>query len=213
VSAVVGHVEKNFEHIKQEYLSAVMGISPSASSTAQPSDPMPGDYDLNGNGGDHAASLHDGNWDWHSYIQKGGKLASFRERCPKTARCIDGLGTDLFDTPFAFCFFSTLHGGAAIKPHAGPMNLRLRVHLPLIVPKSAAGDVSKCGISVGGQHRVWEEGKAVVLDDSYVHSVWNNTEEPRVVLLFDIWHPDVTREERTSVNEMFSYAKHMDWLK
>ena len=140
------------------------------------------------------------------------QLASFRERCPKTARAVDALGTDLFETPFSFCFFSTLHGGAKIAPHSGSMNLRLRVHLPLIVPKEY-NNVEKIGFRVGGQHRTWEEGKAVVLDDSYVHEVWNETDEPRVCLLVDIWHPDVTKEERESVKDMFSYAKHMDWLK
>ena len=61
-----------------------------------------------------------------------------------------------------------------IKPHHGPMNLRLRIHLPLIVPSDTKPDAfsskpqTKCGIRVGNQIRSWEEGKAVVLDDSQV---------------------------------------------
>jgi len=50
------------------------------------------------------------------------------------------------------------------------MNLRLRVHLPLIVPSN--GD---CGIFCGGQKRKWDSGKALVIDDSYVHEVWNHS--------------------------------------
>ena len=45
------------------------------------------------------------------------------------------------------------------------MNLRLRVHLPLIVPEFEWDALDKVGLECGGQKRVWEEGKAVVLDD------------------------------------------------
>lgn len=127
-------------------------------------------------------------------------------RCPGTVKFLEGLGEDLFGTPFSYVFFSTLRGGAKIKPHSGPMNLRLRFHLPLIVP---SGD---CGINVGGQHREWIPGKALVLDDSYIHEVWNNSDEPRVILLFDIWHPDVRKEERVRIEKMFDYAKGQGWI-
>lgn len=51
------------------------------------------------------------------------------------------------------------------------MNLRLRIHLPLITPTGNG----KCGIRVGSQKRSWINGKAIVLDDSYEHEVWNYT--------------------------------------
>lgn len=44
------------------------------------------------------------------------------------------------------------------------------MHLPLIIPTS--GD---CGIRCGGQERRWTQGKVLVLDDSYVHEVWNRS--------------------------------------
>ena len=65
---------------------------------------------------------------------------------------------------------------------------------------------------VASQKRKWEEGKCIVLDDSYQHEVWNETDEARVVLLVDIWHPDVTKEEKNSINEMFDYSAKMGWL-
>ena len=36
--------------------------------------------------------------------------------------------------------------------------------------------------------------------------------EPRVILLFDIWHPDVHPTERENINEMFGFAKDQGWL-
>ena len=91
------------------------------------------------------------------------------------------------------------------------MNLRLRVHLPLIVPSSCK-DSENCGIRCGASTRRWEEGKCLVLDDSYYHDVWNNTDESRVVLLVDLWHPDVQQGERECINDMFSYSQEMGWM-
>ena len=86
------------------------------------------------------------------------------------------------------------------------MNLRLRIHLPIIVPE---GD---CALRVGSQVRQWEEGKALVLDDSYEHEVWNKSDGVRVLLLLDVWHPDVTDIERERVQKMFDYAKDKGWI-
>ena len=119
----------------------------------------------------------------------------------------------LFGTPFSFCFFSTLHGNSSIKSHSGPMNLRLRMHLPLLVPKKEGGDGRPAtGIQVGDQLREWHEGSAVILDDSYVHEVWNDTEESRVLLLLDLWHPDVSVKERERITNMFDYARGQGWI-
>jgi len=66
---------------------------------------------------------------------------------------------------------------------------------------------------VGGQTRRWVAGKALVLDDSYVHAVWNEVDgSPRVLLLFDIWHPDVKREERQKIEDMFRFAADKGWI-
>ena len=43
----------------------------------------------------------------------------------------------MFDhVPFGYSFFSTLHGNSRIAAHSAPMNLRIRLHLPLIVPET-----------------------------------------------------------------------------
>ena len=49
---------------------------------------------------------------------------------------------------------------------------------------------SGCGINVGNETETWEHGKAVVFDDSFEHSVWNNhPTEARYILHLHIWHP------------------------
>ena len=43
--------------------------------------------------------------------------------------------------------------------------------------------------------RPWEEGKVLVLDDSFEHEVWNDGDKQRIVLIVDIWHPDFSEKE------------------
>lgn len=232
ITRVVKHLEQNYETIKEEYMSAVMGTGRTTDmSTDNPSvsKPLEPDYDVNKVGGEHASDkLHAGCWDWHSYVLNGIQQPKFVEACPKTVDILAEVQDTLFYqdastssdryNPFGFTFFSTLHGKSYIKPHTGPMNLRLRIHLPLIVPKNTEPDAfsskpqTKCGIRVGNQIRSWKEGKAVVLDDSYEHEVWNETDDFRVILLIDVWHPDVRTEERIRIGKMFHYAMKQGWM-
>ena len=43
--------------------------------------------------------------------------------------------------------------------------------------------------------------------------MWNATEEDRVVLLFDMWHPDLVPAEVEAISDMFDFAKQQGWLK
>ena len=45
--------------------------------------------------------------------------------------------------------------------------------------------------------RQWREGELLVFDDSFEHEVWNTSDEARLVLIVDLWHPGLsTKEER-----------------
>ena len=212
VLKVIQHLESNYQIIKDEYMSAVMGIhSSSQEGTALPK-PLEPDYDVNVQGSEHAQdSLHTGTWDWHSYMIQGEfKDETFAKSCPQTARIVKELSDLFVGTPFGFCFFSTLQPQSTIQPHAAPMNIRLRCHLPLLVPSGG----QNCAIRVGNQVQSWQKGKVMVLDDSYPHEVWNHTtDETRVIFLLDIWHPDITKQERHDITQMFQYAKGQGWIR
>jgi aspartyl/asparaginyl beta-hydroxylase (cupin superfamily) len=92
--------------------------------------------------------------------------------------------------------FSLLRPGAAIPPHHGFVNTRLICHLPLIVPDG-------CAFRVGNDTRPWREGQAWAFDDTIEHEAWNRSDQTRVILLFDIWRPELTGEERAQVAAMF----------
>ena len=80
--------------------------------------------------------------------------------------------------------------GTHLRAHFGPVNVRLTVHLGLIVPDGVA-------IRVGGSkwrrsnEDAWAEGKVMAFDDSFVHEVWHNGTEPRYVLYASHFHPDL----------------------
>lgn len=160
-------------------------------------------------------TLHQGKWDWHSYMTKGRLQATFATHFPETSLVLQQLrDADLLfeGVPFGYAFFSTLHATSRIARHTAPTNLRLRVHLPLVVPGgSTSSGVDQVGLQVGAHRRQWVEGQALVLDDAYPHHVWNESTEARVILLVDIWHPDVSRGERQEIVQLFQHAADQGW--
>lgn len=47
--------------------------------------------------------------------------------------------------------------------------------------------------------RKWREGKVMVFDDSFEHEVWHNGTALRLVLIVDVWHPDLSPAEKASL--------------
>lgn len=47
----------------------------------------------------------------------------------------------------------------------------------------------------------WIPGKCLLFDDSFLHEVWHKGPEgePRIVLLFDFWHPDLSEIEKKAL--------------
>ena len=94
-----------------------------------------------------------------------------------------------------WCCFSRLRPGARIEPHTGFLNSRLICHLPLVTPKN-------CFLRVGNETREWKKGEAWVFDDSIEHEAWNASDETRIVLIFSIWRPELSAEERKLVSTL-----------
>jgi aspartyl/asparaginyl beta-hydroxylase (cupin superfamily) len=113
--------------------------------------------------------LHDGKWDWHSYISKGKRQTDFAVNCPKTAEILESFNSPklMVGTPFSVSFFSTMHPHSKISAHCGPCNLRIRCHFPLIVPKST--NIADCGMRIADETFQWKVGQPVFFDDSYEH--------------------------------------------
>lgn len=80
--------------------------------------------------------------------------------------------------------FSVLGPHSKITPHRGPFQGALRYHLGLQCPKQPG-----CEITVDNKPYRWQDGHDIVFDDTYMHSVENNTDETRIILFCDILRP------------------------
>ena len=96
-------------------------------------------------------------------------------------------------------YFSVLEPGSRIEPHVGISNARIIAHFPLIVP-------GNCGFRVGGETRRWKPGKALIFDDMTMHEAWNDSDRIRVVLIADLWRPELSVAERAAVTRLMSCA-------
>ena len=160
----VQHLEKHFVKIRQEAL-AVYGVG-----------------DLSRADTKEKHGLHyAGRWDEIDLLMMGAPLEKNINLLPYTSRVIMEL-RDARSMVHGGTKISVMEPGTLVRPHTGLTNARMRIHLGLNIPKGV-------GVRVNGETRTWIEGKCIVFDDSYVHEVWHNGTEKRIVLIVDIWNP------------------------
>ena len=87
--------------------------------------------------------------------------------------------------------FNLLEPGSRIKPHCGDTNANYRCHLGLYIPKNS----ELCSMVVSNQVRHWNTGKTLCFIDAYEHEAWNNSNEQRIILLFDILKPEFSKNK------------------
>jgi aspartate beta-hydroxylase len=117
--------------------------------------------------------------------------------CPRTAALMEGLPMARQAGFAPTVTVSVLEPHTRIPPHTGSANTRLLVHLPLVLPGPAR-------FRVGNVTREWRMGEAWVFDDTIEHEAWNDADEPRAILIFDIWNPFLSEAERTLVSAMMT---------
>jgi aspartyl/asparaginyl beta-hydroxylase (cupin superfamily) len=137
-----------------------------------------------------------GNPDWSAhFLYKDGAEQPGARQCPRTLAALEAAPLTRIPKRTPSILFSKLAAGAHIPPHTGMLNARLICHLPLIVP---AG----CEFRVGNNVRAWSEGQAWVFDDTIEHEAWNRSSQDRYILIFDIWRPELSEEERAAVTAL-----------
>jgi len=129
--------------------------------------------------------------DWSAYFlwDDGVRVDDHCKQCPETSALLDRL--PLAEVPgfTPAAFFSTLKPRARIPQHTGVTNIRLIVHLGLIIPGGSK-------FRVGNEWRDWQRGKAWIFDDTIEHEARNDSDELRAILIFDIWNPYLSPAER-----------------
>jgi tetratricopeptide (TPR) repeat protein len=133
------------------------------------------------------------NPDWSAYfLHREGADQPGAARCPRTMAALAPAPLTQIPNRAPAILFSKLAGGAHIPPHTGMINARLVCHLPLIIPPG-------CEFRVGNDVRTWVEGKAWAFDDTIEHEAWNRSGEDRYILIFDVWRPELSEEERVGI--------------
>ncbi|MDZ4139840.1 MAG: aspartyl/asparaginyl beta-hydroxylase domain-containing protein [Erythrobacter sp.] len=148
--------------------------------------------------GDVHGMLEDPSWSTLDLTDRGIPVPERVAQAPKTWATMQE-NVPLCDIPrrAPSVMFSLLRAGSRIPPHTGMINSRFICHLPLIVPGDGA-------LRVGTSQRAWEHGKVMIFDDSVEHEAWNNAAKDRLVLIFDIWRPEISEVERAQIKALFA---------
>ncbi len=136
-----------------------------------------------------SADLADGTWNEFRFYTEGRPNDENLAACPHTAATLQRIPGA---ASAGLAYFSAIGPKSHVRPHCGPHNARLRCQLGLVAPPG-------CRMRVGDDTRSWEPGAAVVFDDSFEHEVWNDSDQTRIVLIVDVWHPQLSPEQAVAI--------------
>lgn len=113
-------------------------------------------------------------------------------RCPRTAALLESAPLCEIAGHAPTAFFSVLPPHTRTPPQTGASNTRFIVYLPLVVPPG-------CSLRVGAERLEWREGHAWIFDDTFEHEAINDSDQPALALVFDVWNCFLTPAERDLV--------------
>jgi aspartyl/asparaginyl beta-hydroxylase (cupin superfamily) len=143
---------------------------------------------------------HSLKWSTLQLMRSGKPVQANLDRCPETAKALAALPLADIDGLCPNVMFSALAPKSRIPPHNGETNARVVAHLPLIVPEG-------CNYRVGFEWRQWHVGETLIFDDTIEHEAINDSDELRVVLIFDLWNPLLAPAERELVRKLTAAAR------
>lgn len=132
-------------------------------------------------------------WKAFFFYRHGQRFDANHERAPRTSAVLESIELCRIRDEAPEILFSVLRPGSHIKPHHGVSNIRLVMHLPLVVPPGCALRVVD-----HGEH-AWQEGRLMMFDDTYLHEAWNRSDRTRLILLMDCWNPHLCGAEKAAL--------------
>ena len=144
-----------------------------------------------------AGMLENPEWSALYLVKDGQHVAENVARFPRTLAALEGAPLTDIAGRAPSVLFSRLEPGAHIPPHTGLVNTRLICHLPVVVPDG-------CRLRVGSETREWRYGQAWAFDDTIEHEAWNTSDQTRIVLIFDVWKPEIGEVDRELIRGLFS---------
>jgi aspartate beta-hydroxylase len=167
----VAHLERRFPEIQAEIRRVVEA----------PSDPVRPTVE-------DGWLLHSGSWEQAYLFREGRWQEEVCRHFPLTRAILAEIPEITTFSP-GVILVSRLSPGTHIMAHCGSTNAILRIHLPITVPDGV-------WLRVADQTLRWEEGRCLVFDDSFEHEVRHEGTADRVVLIFDMAHPDLDDAHR-----------------
>jgi len=145
-----------------------------------------------------------GEWTAFYLMEEGFWNAFTISMCPLTHALLKKL--PICESNFGYVYFSVLSPHTSIDTHCGVTNTKLRIQLPLKFQndEEEIECFSNCFITVNNDVRQYVPEKAIIFDDSFAHSVSNNCDVERVVLLIDIWHPSLSQSSIMEIKSSLS---------
>lgn len=132
--------------------------------------------------------IEEGSWNYNNLCH-----------CPTVNRLLKQLNAVGNNCILGDAFFSVITTGTVLGPSFGATNGTLQIRLPLKTTSS--------GIKINGRKHIYVKGRAIVFDDSYVHTEKCKRdqraleeEETQVILCIDIWHPEVSFNDRELIS-------------
>ncbi len=123
---------------------------------------------------------------------------------PQTAKAVLNSGI-----PATEVFFASMKPQSSIKLHSDFTNFVLTSHLAVDIPESGS---SKCRLTVGDETRQWINGEVMLFDTSIMHDAINESEQMRYILMFRVWHPDLTETEKNALQLIYDCLEVPDLL-
>jgi beta-hydroxylase len=125
---------------------------------------------------------------FNSFFKRGWKrfylkwyddvLPSAADLCPRTVGLVQSIPS------VNAALFALLPARSKLGAHRDPFAGSIRYHLGLMTPNS-----DDCRIYIDGDPYSWRDGQDVLFDETYIHSVKNDTDEARVILFCDVARP------------------------
>ena len=126
---------------------------------------------------------------WNScHIIKDRKIGIGMEKYfPVTIQTIEKLKSF-----YGWLFISVLEPGSHIPRHRGRYNHKLTCHIGI-------DGLDDCYFMIDGKKMKWEKGGYFVFNDFSYHEVIHNGDKNRIVLIFDLFHPELTNIEKEQI--------------
>jgi aspartyl/asparaginyl beta-hydroxylase (cupin superfamily) len=143
---------------------------------------------------------HSDRWSTLDLWKSGSPIAGNQQLCPGTTRALAEVDLAQIEGLCPNVMFSALAPRTRIPPHHGETNARVIAHLPLVVPEN-------CEYRVGFDRIQWRPGEVIVFDDTLEHEAYNGSDSLRTVLIFDVWNPLLSEDDRAVVLAMAAAAR------